>query len=134
MPFLDEIKAKLVADAVLPAASILIGGKAVIPATGGPFISLVETGGSAGSRTHNNTGTENPTASISARAPTAQAARAALALAYTSLGSVDGLSNTTLSGTFYLRVTPRQSITDLEQDDNGRALYVFNIEAEKQPS
>lgn len=131
---LDEIKDKLVAESVLPAASILKGARAIVPPGDGPYLSLAETGGSGGARTHNNTGTERPSAQIASRATTAQASREALQDAYDALGGVNGLHNVTLSGTFYLSIVPRQSITDIGEDASGRPMYSFNIEVEKAPS
>jgi hypothetical protein len=134
MPILDEIKARLVAQAVLPDASILKTGRAVIPPGDGPYISLVETGGTGAARTQNDTATERPSVSITSRAKTAQAARAALKAAYDALGGANGLTNVTLSGTFYLSITATQNITDIGEDAAGRLMYVFNIGTEKQPS
>jgi hypothetical protein len=57
--------------------------------------------------------------------------RSMLKAAYDAL---DGIFNTTLSGTFYHKVTARQEPTDIGQDADGRPTIVFNIEAEKIPS
>lgn len=134
MPFLDEIAAKLVTASVGTIGSnIFLGSKAIIPVGNGPYLSLVETGGSAPTRIQNVAAahTQRPTAQVSVRAKSYQAARTMLQAAYAAL---DGTFNTTLSGTFYQSITARQEPTDVGLDDAGRAMIVFNIEVEKQPS
>jgi hypothetical protein len=133
MPFLDEIAAKLVTASVGTVGSnIFLGSKAIIPVGNGPYLSLVETGGSAPTRIQNvaTAHTQRPTAQVSVRAKSYQAARTMLQ-AYVALV---GTFNTTLSGTFYQSITARQEPTDVGLDDAGRAMIVFNIEVEKQPS
>jgi len=134
MPFLEEIEAKLIADGVgVHGTSIFLGRKAVIPAGDGPFLVLVETGGSGPTRIHNIPGasTQRPTAQVSVRAKAANVARAMAKAAYDSL---DGTFNTVLR-TFYQSITARQEPEDLgPEEGTGRARYVFNIEAQKQPS
>jgi hypothetical protein len=141
MSFLDEIAAKLVSDGVgVLGTSIFFSSKAVIPSGNGPYMTITETGGSAvggfrgeGSRTQNKEGisTAHPTAQILCRASSYQAARAMAKAAHTSL---DGTWNETLSGTFYLSVTARQEPTDAGLDSAGRAMVVFNLDSEKEPS
>lgn len=135
MSFLDEIAARLVAQGVgTLGTDIFISSKAVIPTGNGPYLVLVETGGSGAAMTQNNTATERPTAQISCRASTTPAARAKLMLAYTALGGANGLHNVLLSGVAYLQVTPRQNITDIGLDAAGRAFFAFNVDVEKQSS
>lgn len=135
MPFLDEIAAKLVSAGVgTIGTNILLSSKAVIPTGAGPYLSLIETGGSGSVRTQNNTAIERPTAQISARASSYPVARTMLKTAYDALGGANGLHNVTLSGVFYLSIVPRQQIIDIGLDDPGRAMVAFNIDAEKQPS
>lgn len=138
MPFLDEIANRLVAQGVGVKGSqlpngIFLGSGAEIPVGDGPYLSLIETGGSAPRRIHNVPGahTQRPTAQITARAKSYSTARAMLKAAYDAL---DGVFNTTLSGTFYLSITARQEPTDVGLDELGRRMLVFNIEVEKQPS
>lgn len=135
MPFIEEIEAKLVADGVgVHGTSIILGRKGVIPAGDGPFMSLVETGGIGPTRIHNQPGanTQRPTAQIMVRAKLSSTARAMAKAAYESL---DGTFNTVLSGTFYQSITARQEIQDIgPEEGTGRAMYGFNIEAEKDPS
>ncbi len=135
MPFLDEVAAYLAAQGVGTVGSnIFLGSKASIPEGSGPYLTLVETGGMAPTRVQNKTSgnTQRPTAQVAVRASTYNVARMMLKAAYTAL---DGVFNTTLSGTFYLRIVPRQEPTDLGVlDGKGRPVIVFNIEAEKEPS
>lgn len=135
MPFVDEIKDRLVAQGVGTfGTDIFAGSGAVIPPGDGPYLSLTETGGSAPNVTHNDTATENPTMQLSSRANTSVSARSKLKLAYDALGGANGLHNVTLGSTFYLSIKPRQGITDIGKDDAGRPMCTFNIDAEKQPS
>src|SRR5678816_4477154 len=134
MSFLDEIAAKLANAGVgTIGGNIFLGSKAVIPEGDGPYISLLETGGSAPTRIQNQAGanTQRPTAQILVRAKSYQTARNKSKEAYNAL---DGLFNTVLSGTYYQSVTARQEPTDIGLDDVGRPRLVFNIEAEKNPS
>lgn len=135
MPFLDEIAAKLVSAGVGAIGTVIfLSSKAVIPTGAGPYLVIIETGGTGAMRTHNETAVERPTAQLSARATDYQTARAKLKAAYDALGGPNGLHNVTLSGVFYLSITPRQQITDIGLDGAGRAMVAYNIDAEKQPS
>lgn len=135
MPFLDEIAAKLVSAGVgVIGSSIFLGTRADIPPGNGPYLSLVETGGFGPTRIHNEdaASTQQPTAQIMVRARTYLTARAMSKAAYLAL---DGTFNTTLSGTFYLRIAARQEPTDIGlEEGTNRARVAFNIEAEKRPS
>jgi hypothetical protein len=135
MPFLDEIANKLVSASVgVLGTNIFLGSGAVIPAGDGPFMTITETGGSAPTRVHNVAAahTQRPTAQIAVRAKSYATARAMAKLAYSAL---DGVFNTTLSGTFYQKITARQEPTDIGlEEGTARRMIVFNIEAEKQPS
>ena len=135
MAFVDEIIEQLVREGVGRVGStILTGTGAVIPRGDGPFLSLVETGGTTSAKTHNNTATGRPTLQLKARASDQRQARAMLKAAYNALGGENGLHNVILSDTFYLRIVARQEPTDTGQDEAGRATFAFNIEVEKQPS
>ena len=135
MSFLDDLSAKLVADGVgVLGTTLFLSSGAVIPAGNGPFITLSETGGAAPTRVQNKTtaATQRPTAQVLIRASSYQVARAKAWAAYQSL---DGIFNTTLGTTFYLRIAARQEPTDMGFDATGtRVQVVFNVEAEKQPS
>lgn len=135
MPFLDEIAARLVGQGVgVIGANIFMGSGAVIPIGDGPYLSLTETGGSAPTRIHNIPGasTQRPMAQVAVRAKSYSVARTMAKLAYLAL---DGIYNTTLSGTFYQSIVARQEPTDIGlEEGTARRMIVFNIEAQKQPS
>ena len=131
MSFLDEIAARLVSQGVgVLGTSILLSSRTAVPSGDGPYISLTETGGSEPTRIQNQAAaaTQRPSAQVLVRATDYAVARAKSAAAYNAL---DGIFNTTLSGTFYLRVVARQEPTDIGLDAAGRPMISFNIEAEK---
>lgn len=135
MPFLDEIATALQAAGVGTInTNIFISSKAVVPTGPGPYLVLVETGGSGSAKTQNNTATERPSAQVSVRATSYSAARAMLNLAYVALGGANGRFNETLSGVYYLSITARQNPTDIGLDGAGRAMLAYNIDAEKASS
>lgn len=148
MSLLDDLAFRLVSQGVgklatssdsaqAPALSIFKGSASPIPAGAGPFLTLAETGGPAPTRVQNKTtpNTRRPTVQVLVRAgriPGVQeaypAARAMSDAAYLAL---DGIFNTTLNGTFYIKVTARQDPTDMGMDaTGGRALVVFNLDIE----
>lgn len=132
--FLDEIAARLVAQSIgVIGSSIFLGSKAVIPPGAGPYITLIETGGSAPTRIHNKPtpNTQRPTAQIAVRATSYLVARTKAKDAYNAL---DGVYNTSIAGVLYHSITARQEPTDIGLDDVGRPMIVFNIEVEKAPS
>jgi hypothetical protein len=132
--FLDDLATKLVAAGVgVLGTSLFLSSKAIIPAGAGPYLTLTETGGSGPTRIQNQSSaaTERPTAQVAVRASTYAVARAKAKAAHTAL---DGIWNTTINGTVYLRIVARQEPTDIGQDEAGRVVVVFNLEAEKQPS
>lgn len=134
--FINEIRDRLVAQGVgVFGTSIFKGSLAIIPDGPGPYLSLIETGGSGSARTHNDTATQRPTMQLVARASTYPAAYAMWLAAYNALGGANGLYNITLSGVFYLSITARQSApTDIGVDEKERIMLDFNIDAEKAPS
>lgn len=133
--FGSEIAARLVDQGIgVLGQTLFVGAKASIPLGIGPYTSILETGGSAPERTHNNTARQRPTAQITVRAKDAYAARIKAKAVYDALGGANGLWNVRLSSVFYLSLTTRQEPMDIGLDDNERQLFVFNIDAEKQPS
>lgn len=134
MPFLDEVKDRLVAQNVgVFGANIFLGSKASIPVGNGPYLTLIETGGSKPTRVQNkaSVNTQRPTAQVAVRGINYATTRAMCKAAYDAL---DGVFNTTLSGTLYHSMTARQEPTDIGLDALGRPTIVFNIEVEKNPS
>lgn len=128
--FADEIAARLVTAGIgVLGTTLFIGSKAVLPAGAGPLTTIVETGGSGSTYVQNQAAaaTKRPTAQVTCRATSYAAARTKAAAA---LAALDGVWNTTLSGTFYLKVTARQQPTDIGLDDAGRVILAFNIDAE----
>ena len=135
MPFLDEIKDHLVAQGVgVYGSSIFLGSKALIPLGDGPYLSLVETGGTGAVRSHNGTPVTRPSAQVLCRAKAINVARAKLKEAFDALGGAQGLHNVTLGTTFYQSLVPRQEPTDIGLDVQARPMVVFNVDAEKEPS
>ena len=136
MPFLEEIADRLVSQGVgTKSADIFLGSGATIPDGDGPYLSLIETGGTDSMRTHNGTPVAQPSAQILARGKSYKDARTKLKAAFDALGGDKGLHNVTLSGTRYQRINAKQQPTDLGQKDGrARAMIAFNIEAQKQPS
>ncbi len=134
MPFLDDVVTALVAANVgVFGVNLFASSAATIPTGDGPYITVVETGGTAPTRKQNQTSaaTQRPTAQILCRAKTYAAARAKAWAAYQAL---DGTFNIVLNSTMYLSITARQEPTDMQLDAANRAQVVFNIDAEKQPS
>ena len=134
MPFLDELAARLVAQGVgVLGSNITLGSKGIIPEGDGPYISLIETGGTEPTRVHNEASahTQRPTAQVLVRAKSYSVARTKAKAAYAAL---DGVFNTTLSGTYYQSLVARQEPTDIGLDAEARPMIVFNVEAEKSPS
>lgn len=135
MSFITEVIDRLVAQNVgVYGTNIFTSSSAILPPGDGPYLSVIDSGGTDSAKTQNNTATERPSAQIVARAKRSGVAYAMAWAAYNALGGANGLHNITLSGTWYIRLVPRQNITDIGLDDPGRAMMVFNIEAEKQPS
>lgn len=134
--FLDEIAAKFVADGcgVLD-TTLFLGSQAILPtAQDATFATLIETGGTTASRSHNGDPIQKPGAQVAVYAPTYLQARTKALAYYNSLGGADGLHNVTLSGVSYLNIVLRQEPTDTGSDGLGRAAVKFNFDAEKQSS
>lgn len=137
--FLDEIADRLVAQGVgTRGSNIFLGSGASLPDLSktngeGPFLTLIQTGGSAPLFVHNEAGShvQRPTAQITARATNIALALAMSKAAYLAL---NGVWNTMLNGVFYQKITARQEPTDIGLDDVKRRMIAFNIEVEKQPS
>lgn len=132
MAWLDDLKTLSVAGGV-SAGSILLSSYAKIPAGDGPFLSIIETGGTAPDRTQGVAGNayENPGAQFLARGASYTAARAMLVLAY---NAVTGVQNQTVNGVWYVSIRPLQSqFIDLLSDEVGRARVAFNVLGNKRP-
>lgn len=133
MSLLDDLATRLVAQGVgVLGTSIFLSSKAIIPTGTGPYLSLNMTGGVAPTRIQNKTSanTLRPTVQVLVRASTFQVA---YVMALAAFQALDGIFNTSLSSTFYLKITARQDITDMGLDGSGRIQLVFNIDVEKVP-
>lgn len=152
--FLDDVITLLVDAGVgVAGVNIFAGSSAKIPSTTsypsgdttkgmGPYLSVIETGGVAPTRTQNVQGaaTQRPTAQILVRAgiivgtqEAYTAARDMATEAYNTLDNLDG--GITVNGIVYISVGVKQEPTDIGLDATGqRVQIVFNIGAEKQPS
>jgi hypothetical protein len=130
--WLDDLKVVIVAAGV-PAASIYLSSSAAIPTSGGPYLSIIETGGRPSDRTHNAAGDayHRPGAQLIARGPQYQQARNMLKTAY---NACTVINNQQVNGTWYLAIRPLQNLNDLSPDSNGRARIAFNVLGYKRPS
>lgn len=128
---LDDIAARLVSRGVGTLnVNIFESTKSHTPQGDGPFLTLIETGGSGPTRVQNQdaAATKRPTVQVMVRAETWEAARAMAAAAYDAL---DGVYNVTLGGAFYVSITARQEPTDIGlEKGTARAMVAFNIDAE----
>jgi hypothetical protein len=112
------------------ARTILIGAKAKPPAAIAWFVRLVEYGGLL-EHTH-----DRSTAAY--HLPKVQVAFTSndwlliRQKAHEALGVLD-IGNVEVNGTWYRRLSPMQSPFDMGIDDNQRAKFGFNVQAEKRP-
>lgn len=109
---------------------IFLGALADIPSGPGPYLSIMETGGTRPDRTHNSVATPaypRPSAMIVARAATTVAAQALARAAY---DAVSGIRNEVVGSTRYLEVDMMGEPSDaLGPDASGRARWSFNVMA-----
>src|SRR2546423_6239368 len=120
MPFLTDLTDRLVSAGVgvRPTGaepvvhSIFQGAAARLPAGDGPYLTLAVNGGTAPSRIHNQPSakTRRPSAQVAVHAADPVAGLALLEAAYVAL---DGIFNTSLSGTFYQHVAASSDVVDL---------------------
>lgn len=132
MAFTDDIVTVLSAASLgAVGTDIFIGARAAIPAGDGPYLSLIETGGTAPMERHDHVGTpyQQPSMQLVARAKGATVARIRARAAYNALV---GIRNQTINGTTYLWIRPVQEPFDLGIDETGRrSRFVFNIQVLK---
>jgi hypothetical protein len=113
-----------------------------LPAGAGPFLSVIETGGTAPDNTQNSVirpAYEQPGAQIVVRADTYPAAYAMARAAYNSLvktrNEFIGSGVISATGTWYRKIRPLQSEPyDLGLDGTGRPRSGFNVLCDKRPS
>lgn len=131
MLHLTEIANKLIAASVVSAiqTDVFLSRGARIPDGDGPYLSLIDTGGSGPSYTHNRK--SNPYCNISIQLVTrAKDATVAWTLCNDAIAELQGIRNTTLGTSFYLWIRPVQSDPmELPLDERRRARFAFNINA-----
>lgn len=135
MALLDELISLLETAGVgTEDTDIFQTSKSLIPAGVGPYLSLVETGGTAPENTHNAVSTpayQRPTVQILVRAESPADSAEMIRAAYDALV---GVRNTTVSSVFYREIRPMQEPTDLGLDSTGRHRMAFNVMVVKRPS
>ncbi len=143
MGFAQELLYIMSGDHVgVPQTNMFVGTFKVVPSGPGPFLSIIETGGTSPDNTHNaviKPAYQRPGAQIVCRADTAPAAYAMARAAYNSLVKTtnlyigSGILNPT--GTWYRKIRPLQEPFDIGLDATGnRVRYAFNVLADKRPS
>lgn len=132
--FLDEIASRIASQNIgVVASSIFMGRGAVLPVGDGPFLTIVETGGTGSERTQQNA-LARPTAQLMVSAGNFKAALDTARKVFNTLGGDDGLHNIDLSGVRYVSLTARQQPYEIGPDQRGRPRVAFNIDATKVPS
>ncbi len=115
--------------------NLFIGPKARIPDVGGPFVSIISSGGLGAAGTHNSPSApayEQPTGQILTRAVDYDDADLLCQQLYQFMfGSV---INRKVNGTFWQRLKPRGEPFDLPPDEKLRPRRAFNIESYKRVS
>jgi hypothetical protein len=140
MGFMDEVAFQLETDGVGVRQTNIFGSSfKVLPKGSGPFLSIIETGGSSPDNTHNSTDRpayRRPGAMIVVRADTVAAAKMMIEAAYDSLVKIRNQTiDTSESSAWYRRINVLQEPNDtLGLDNTGRVRYSFNISADKRPS
>jgi hypothetical protein len=98
------------------------------PATPANLISVTGYGGSAPDWTHDTSGNANPRVQVWVRNTSNSSARTLIEACFDDL---DGLTNQTLSGTFYPGIFAIQHPQLLAQDENNRWEYVCNFDVKR---
>ena len=94
------------------------------PATPDNIISVFGYAGSPPERTHDTSGNSRPGIQVWVRDTSAGTGRTRIESVFNML---DGITNTTLSGTFFLAVQANQSPIPMGDDENGRKQFVVNF-------
>lgn len=95
-----------------------------LPATPDNCISVTGYAGMAPERTHDTSGNARPSVQVRVRNTSAGTARTKIGQIFDYL---DGISNTTLTGHFYLSIAALQSPESMGTDENGRHEWVCNF-------
>jgi hypothetical protein len=116
------IAARLASDGLgTVGTSIFVNTK---PATPDNLIAVFGYGGSPPDRTHDTSGNARPGIQVWVRNTSAGTGRTVIENAFNNL---DGITNTTLSGVFFLSVLANQSPEPMGKDENGRSEYAVNF-------
>lgn len=133
--FLDELISVFVAAGVGTFnTNIFASTKANIPPGDGPYLSVVETGGSGPEDTHNSQKLPayvRPNAQVVARAKSYSVARTMAGAAY---AAVYPVKNQLVSGVWWRQVNCLQEPFDMGADDVGRVQVAFNIQVTRRPN
>jgi hypothetical protein len=143
MGFADELLYIMSGDGVgIPRVNMFRSSGKVLPTGAGPFLSVIDTGGSGADNTQNSVirpAYELPTAQIVVRADTYAVA---YAMARAAMISVQKIRNQYIgsgifgpTGTWYRKIKPLQSEpADGGLDPSGRPRSAFNVLGDKRPS
>lgn len=128
---LDEISALLIANGV--ASVIYTGSGANLPTGPGPYLSLIESGGTGPEYVQNQSAPayQRPALQVVARATKYTDARAMIAAAYNVLADK---KNQMIGSVWYRSIRPLQEPFDIGLDDRQRTRVAFNLLAVKRPS
>lgn len=113
---------------------IFASSRAVLPAGEGPFLTVIETGGTSPEHTHNSVlapAYQRPSAEIIVRGATFETAMTMSRAAYSALFV---RNYTASSGTHYRSISPAGEPGDIGPDRSGRITIAFNVDAIKRPS
>ncbi len=132
MDFLVDMGTELVNRGVATVGMLLYGTKSGVPAGSGPYVSLIDSGGTGRDRIQNAAGGayRYPGAMVQVRGVARQATHAkALEIA----GVLDEINNKVINDTFYRSVRTLQEPGDMGLDDtNQRIVFWFNILGDRQ--
>lgn len=131
MAFIEDLIYLLESNSIgVGNVNIFATTKAAIPQGNGPYLSIIETGGSGPDYIQNQAlpAYKHPTAQLTCRSVSNPSARSMLANA---LAVICAVRNQTVNGTWYLKIRPMQEIGDRGMDQIQRAMVGVNVMAEK---
>jgi hypothetical protein len=143
MGWSEELMFILSGDAVgVPQFNMFRSSAKVVPSGAGPFLSIIETGGTTPDNTHNSVivpAYQKPGAQIVVRADAYPVAFAMARAAYNSLVKIRneyiGSGELSATGTWYRKIRPLQEPFDLGLSaDDKRVRVAFNVLGDKRPS
>lgn len=129
MAVANDIAAKIVTVSLGTAigTDIFLGAAAVIPSKPenvGPYISLIDTGGTAAMEAHDQR-YPRPSIQVVVRAASSPVAKAKAEALHAALCA---LYNVTINSTFYLKIKAVQEVLDMQKDEVGRPRWGFNLQ------